>query len=239
MPGLTTFQIKLLAAMLMVIDHAGRLLFDDNLFMIAIGRLSFPLFAWLAGQGERHTSNLRNYILRLLGVGLLTQPIYLSFITQVWPLPFDWPLPFPYWFVQWNMLFALAYGVWMIRCIKQQTALGSKIILAILMAIVAQLLKLEGGLITSLSIYAMSLLNQSPIVGYGLFAATYLLYLPASDGFNVEFIALLAPLICLRYNGEQGRAPRWFYSFYPLHFAGLLALKLYLLPQWFPQMSQI
>jgi drug/metabolite transporter superfamily protein YnfA len=233
MPGLTSFQIKCLAAGFMVIDHAGRLLFDDAPIMLAIGRLSFPLFAWLATQGEQHTSNFRNYLLRLIIVGLITEPIYLYFLAEMRGLPFTWEI------VQWNMLFALAYGVWVVRWVKQQEEPIAQWAIVSLLAIVAQLLRLEGGYITTLSIFAMSLLGRQPIVGYGLFVAVNLLYLVDANGFSIELFAILGPLICLRHNGEQGSKAKWFYSFYPLHFAALLLIKLYVLPTWLPQFAAI
>jgi TraX protein len=229
MPGLTSFQIKCLAAGFMVIDHAGRLLFDDAPIMLAIGRLSFPLFAWLATQGEQHTSNIRNYLTRLVIAGIITQPIYQYFLTQMLDRPFTWDM------IQWNMLFALAYGVWVVRWVKQQPDLITQIPIVMALSIGAQIIRLEGGLITTVSIYAMSLLGQQPIVGLGLFAAVHLLYQVDSDGFSIELLAIFGALICLLHNGEQGPKAKWFYSFYPLHFAGLLFVKLYVFPTWFPQ----
>jgi TraX protein len=228
MPGLTSFQIKCLAAGFMVIDHAGRLLFDDAPIMVAIGRLSFPLFAWLATQGEQHTSNIRNYLTRLVIAGILTQPIYQYFLTQMLDRPFTS-------IIQWNMLFALAYGVWVVRWVKQQPDLITQIPIVMALSIGAQIIRLEGGLITTVSIYAMSLLEKQPIVGLGLFAAVHLLYQVESDGFSIELLAIFGALICLLHNGEQGPKAKWFYSFYPLHFAGLLLVKLYVFPTWFPR----
>jgi TraX protein len=233
MPGLTSFQIKCLAAGLMVIDHAGRLLFDDAPIMIAIGRLSFPLFAWLATQGEQHTSNIRNYLIRLVIAGIITQPIYQYFLTQMLDRPFTWEM------IQWNMLFALAYGVWVVRWAKQQQDLATQIMLVMALAIGAQAIRLEGGVITTISIYAMSLLGKQPIVGLGLFTAVHLLYVVEDHGFSIELLAILGALICLLHNGEQGAKAKWFYSFYPLHFAALLLLKLYVLPTWLPQLDAI
>jgi TraX protein len=233
MPGLTSFQIKCLAAGFMVIDHAGRLLFDDAPVMLAIGRLSFPLFAWLAAQGEQHTSNFRNYLWRLIIAGLITEPVYLYFLAQIRDVPFTGEI------VQWNMLFALAYGVWAVRQVKQQANPVWQWLLISVLAIGAQFLRLEGGYITALSIYAMSLLGQQPIVGYGLFVALNLLYVIDANGFSLELFAIFGPLICLLHNGEQGFKAKWFYSFYPLHFAALVLLKLYVLPTWLPQFAAI
>lgn len=48
---MSSFQIKVLAAFLMTIDHIGVVFFPHQLALRYIGRLSFPLFAWLVGRG--------------------------------------------------------------------------------------------------------------------------------------------------------------------------------------------
>ena len=73
---MTTFQIKLLAAVLMVCDHIGAVIFPKILILRFLGRLSFPLFAWLIGQGEKNTNNFKLYLLRLVILGVISQPIY-------------------------------------------------------------------------------------------------------------------------------------------------------------------
>ncbi|MFB2921097.1 TraX family protein [Aerosakkonema funiforme] len=48
---MTAFQIKVLAALLMLVDHIGAIFFPKIFVLRIVGRLSFPLFAWLIGQG--------------------------------------------------------------------------------------------------------------------------------------------------------------------------------------------
>jgi hypothetical protein len=217
MNGLTAFQIKLFAALLMVIDHAGRLLFNDLTVMLALGRFSFPLFAWLAIQGEKHTQNFRNYVIRLIVVGLITQPIYSYFFIEMERESLEWLLRWDNW--QWNMLFALAYGVTVVRYCKRQEDWILQFTLASVCAIGAQLLHLEGGYVTTMSIYAMSLLETAPWAGLGLFALVHLLY-----GLNIELLAIGGALIPRLYNGVQGPKAKWFYAVYPVHFVLLLIL---------------
>ena len=47
----------------MVCDHAGVLIFPDLFFLRIIGRLAFPIFAYLIAEGAKHTRNkLRHFI---------------------------------------------------------------------------------------------------------------------------------------------------------------------------------
>ena len=52
---------KMLAVIFMVIDHAGAILFGNNLIMRLIGRLSFPMFVYLLYDGYRNTRDLAAY----------------------------------------------------------------------------------------------------------------------------------------------------------------------------------
>ena len=74
---LNNYQIKILAALFMVCDHVGAVFFPNIGLFRDIGRLSFPLFAWLLTQGERYTRNFKQYLLRLVFLGLISQPLYL------------------------------------------------------------------------------------------------------------------------------------------------------------------
>jgi len=70
--------IQCVAAMTMLIDHIGAVFFPTVIGFRAIGRLSFPLFAFGIAQGVAYTSDFRKYILRILITAVLSQPIYLK-----------------------------------------------------------------------------------------------------------------------------------------------------------------
>ena len=68
--------LKLLAALTMVIDHAGLLLFPQVAVLRWIGRISFPLFAFCVGDGCVYTRKPRAYLLRVLGLGIACQAAF-------------------------------------------------------------------------------------------------------------------------------------------------------------------
>lgn len=68
--------LKLLAALTMVIDHAGLLLFPQTAVLRWIGRISFPLFAFCVGDGCVHTRKPWVYFWRVLGLGLACQIVF-------------------------------------------------------------------------------------------------------------------------------------------------------------------
>lgn len=80
---MNSFALKLLAMILMLVDHIGVLFVSRtdhwNLYLLcrALGRLSFPIFAFLLVEGFSRTSNVKKYLERL---GLF------AFISEI---PFD------------------------------------------------------------------------------------------------------------------------------------------------------
>ena len=64
--GMTTFLMKWIAVLTMITDHVGRMFFPDVHIFNIIGRIAFPLFAFLLIEGFVHTGNLKKYMLRML-----------------------------------------------------------------------------------------------------------------------------------------------------------------------------
>jgi hypothetical protein len=76
--GLTGFQLKIIALLLMTCDHSGYYLGELGempLVLRYLGRLSAPLFLFMVVEGYIHTSNRQRYLLRLylwsVGMGVL------------------------------------------------------------------------------------------------------------------------------------------------------------------------
>lgn len=70
--------LKILAALTMTIDHAGMLLFPRILWLRVIGRLAFPIYAFLIAQGCRYTRNRLRYFLSVFLLGLACQAVYFA-----------------------------------------------------------------------------------------------------------------------------------------------------------------
>ncbi|MEG1257157.1 TraX family protein [Clostridium sp.] len=76
------FSLKLLACILMLIDHIGAIFFPEILFIRVIGRSAFPIFAFLITEGYSRTKNLKKYIYRLLLLAVISEiPFMLAFDT--------------------------------------------------------------------------------------------------------------------------------------------------------------
>lgn len=87
--------LKMIALVAMTIDHMGYLLFPDCEWMRIVGRIAFPIFAFMIAEGCRYTRDRPRYFgkIALLGVGMqiflyiatgsLYQSVFISFALAI------------------------------------------------------------------------------------------------------------------------------------------------------------
>ena len=68
--------LKLIALVTMLVDHVGVLLFPDEWTFRTIGRIAFPIFAYLLAQGFIYTRDRWRYGMRLLFFALIAELPY-------------------------------------------------------------------------------------------------------------------------------------------------------------------
>ena len=69
--GLTGNQLKLIAMLLMTVDHVGAYLLPQYRFLRILGRLAMPVFAWMIAEGCTYSRNRRRYLLTIGVVALV------------------------------------------------------------------------------------------------------------------------------------------------------------------------
>jgi hypothetical protein len=205
---LTNYHIKLLAALLMVIDHVGAVLLPDLAILRMLGRLSFPLFAWLLVQGEIHTRKVGKYALRLLGLGLISQPIYIITF-QVYSL---------------NILFTLLLGLICLRL--DRTFPHWRPFIWVGGCLGATAAELEYGAY-GVALIALIRYFKPHWLWWAVWIGLHWLIgiaLPIVG--NAQFLAGFAALIFVMANQQRGAKARWFYWFYPIHLLILVLIRL-------------
>jgi TraX protein len=205
--SLNNYQVKLLAAVLMLIDHVGVVFFPDIVLFRILGRFSFPLFILLLIDGEKHTRSFEQYCFRLLLLGVLSQPIYQLLFNVA----------------RWNVLFTLLLGLACLRFVR----LFPRWQIAVWLAgsAIAQFLNLEYQAYGVVAIALLYYFRFVPLWGLG-WIGLHLGLLSLDPGFAAfQMPAIVAPLLIKACNHQQGRKARGFYLFYPLHLLSLLLIR--------------
>lgn len=225
---MTTFQIKLLAITTMLIDHVGLYLMGDYEPLRIIGRLAFPLFAWLVANGAYYTKDIKKYFLRLLVFAAVAQIPFMLLNQKTFPS-----------LVSQNALFTLALGLLAVIIIKSSNNKFIWIITSVVISLFAYLFKTEYGAAGVLSVLAfyfffrdIKLMAISQITIFlcfyfvsipGLFINKIILIKPT------EIFGLLSLFIIAAYNQHEGKKMRYiFYWFYPAQLLFIYIVRLLL-----------
>lgn len=74
--GLTGNQLKLIALVTMTVDHIGYTLFPQVLWWRLVGRLAFPIYAFMVAEGCVHTRSMPKYLRSMALMAALCQVVY-------------------------------------------------------------------------------------------------------------------------------------------------------------------
>lgn len=236
---ITSFGLHILAMALMLCDHLWATLVPGNDWLTDIGRLAFPIFAFMAVEGYFHTKNLKKYVLRLFVFAVVSE------------IPFNLMLGSRLFYpVHQNVLWTLLLGIAMIRwneAVKTAPlwrrvlrAAGS-VIVGFLVGTLTMVDYLGAGVLTVLVFYffrgrkwwnfllqllAMYWINAEILSGFSyqweIFGQTVWIVR--------QSFAVLALIPIWLYRGRQGyhsKAFRWLcYGFYPAHMLILALLRM-------------
>ena len=74
--GLTNNQLKAIAMASMMLDHIGLLFFPTVAIFRILGRIAFPIFAYMIAEGCRYTKNRTKYLSLIAAMALAFQLVY-------------------------------------------------------------------------------------------------------------------------------------------------------------------
>ena len=230
--------LHIIAMTFMLMDHLWATLLPAQDWLTCVGRIAFPVFAFMTVEGYFHTHNLKKYMLRLLLFALLSE------------IPFDlmyggtWFYP-----IHQNVIWTLLMGLLGIH-LMETVHKNQKRWVYVLTAFVTVVLGMIFGTLCMVDYYGVGVLTVFVFYFFrgrrwwcllGQFIALYWLNVELLGGlmypvqlFEAEFevcqqgLALLALIPIWLYRGRQGYHSKPFqyvcYAFYPVHMLVLVLI---------------
>ena len=237
---LDSLTLKLLAMALMLCDHLWATVLPGWMWLTALGRIAFPIFAFQVAEGFQRTHDRKKYLKRMFLFALISEiPFnYLYYSSPVFP------------FHQ-NVMFTFCIAILLMMALEKARSKGKAFytIAALLSLPVGYLLGTitmvdyyGSGVVTVLIFY---LCRQVPHGWIGELAGLAFLNCHLLGGMTVpvsllgltlelpeQGLALLALIPIWLYNGRQGAHNKTIqyacYAFYPAHMLILALLRMYL-----------
>ena len=212
----------------MTIDHIG-VVFGTPFYNLlrAVGRLSFPIFAFLLTEGYVHTKSFSKYFLRLLVLALVSEVIYDyvffgSFIYRGAN----------------NIFFTLALGLLTLFLLDKSKSLIKRyfkdkvdlfiilpityLLIIVIMGLMGEFLNFSYGMLGILVISFFYLFKTNfPLVVISVTLSTLIL------GEGMQYFSLFSLILIYFYNQKLGKKSKlFFYLYYPLHILVLGFIKM-------------
>jgi len=228
--GLSGNLLKIIAAITMFIDHMGLMLFPTVTVFRIIGRISFPIYAFMIAEGCHHTRNKLRYFLSIFLLGAVCQTVFFIFdgrmylgilitfsisILTVYALQYFKRALFSYEGNSKTAVIAFAVLIFTVTCVY----------------FLNRAIVIDYGFFGCMtpvivSVFRAPPLNKSPALSrldthyvrvFMLLVALLLVYI---DLASLQLYSLLAIPLLLLYSGKRGRLKMkyFFYVFYPVHF---------------------
>lgn len=235
-----SFSLKLLACITMLIDHIGGMFFPDIIFFRIIGRVAFPVYAFLITEGYSRTKNIKRYMFRLFILAIISQiPYMLAFETKGL-----------------NVFFTLLSGLFIMIVLdkkvdyyklKNDSKISKEVfnisIYIIKFVIILGILYILEKFQSDYAVYGVCIilcfkmfkenlkkLTLSMIGLNFLYTIPYLKYFMGSFGVNfrvfLQATCINSLFFIYHYNGNEGKKVQWlFYGFYPVHLIVLVFIR--------------
>ena len=227
--GLTSNMLRILAMAFMICDHLWAKVVPGNDWMTYLGRLTFPIFAFMISEGFIHTSNLKKYILRLLGFAVISEIPFNLFYGGSWFYPYHQ-----------NVMFTLLFGLLAIMLIdkakknKDAKTIAKTVALVALLCIASFIGFVDYGFWGFLTVVMFYLFRDFPFAWVLQLIAMLLFNLILFEGqtipvelfgksfeFATQGFAVFALIPLWLYGGKKGKSNKimqyGFYAFYPIH----------------------
>lgn len=236
---MTSFHLKIIALITMFIDHIGYVIFPNHFWLRYIGRIAFPIYAFLISEGLKKTSNIKKYLKNLLILALISELFY--------DLCFNKNINF---FYKTNTVYTLFIASSSIYLYNKNSDNIIKYLSLLLGLSISYILKTDYDILGVLLIFIFYFLhnkyeyliygiiwvnikylsNISYILQYIFNKNIYLSNIYIINSLGLYLFTIVPFLIIMFYNNKKGNSLKYiFYILYPLHLFILCIIKLFIL----------
>lgn len=236
---MTSFHLKIIALITMFIDHIGYVIFPNHFWLRYIGRIAFPIYAFLISEGLKKTSNIKKYLKNLLILALISELFY--------DLCFNKNINF---FYKTNTVYTLFISSLSIYLYNKNSDNIIKYLSLLLGLSISYILKTDYDILGVLLIFIFYFLhNKYEYLIYGIIWVNikylskisyilqyifnkniYLSNIYIINSLGLYLFTIVPFLIIMFYNNKKGNSLKYiFYILYPLHLFILCIIKLFIL----------
>lgn len=237
---ISSMSLHIMAMVFMLCDHLWGTIVPGNDWLTCIGRISFPIFAFMIVEGYFHTRNLKKYAGRLLLFAVLSEiPFNLAMGSSLfYPIHQNvlWSFLISLGLIHWNEKAKATQKLWL------QALIGcTTVLLGYLIGLLTMVDFYHAGILTILVFYFFRQRKWWSYIGQLL--CLWYINMEMLGGFSYELhffgntyffvrqgFALFALIPIWLYQGKQGYHSKMlqyvYYSFYPLHLLLLGLIKI-------------
>ena len=236
----SSMSLHIMAMAFMLCDHLWATVIPGNDWLTCIGRMTFPIYAFLLVEGYFHTHNLKKYVLRLLVFALLSEIPFNMVMGSNWFYPLHQN-------VLWTFLIAIG-----LMHMNEKAKASGKLWIRVVAGIGSIILGFFLGILTMVDYYHAGI--WMVLVFYffrghkwwnyvGQFVLLYYINVEELSGFAYEItlfgethflvrqgFALLALIPIWLYRGKEGYKSKTlqyiYYGFYPVHLLVLALIRM-------------
>lgn len=215
--GLTGNQLKIIALITMTLDHVGVQLFPECQILRIIGRIAFPIFAYMIAEGCKYTKDRKRYYVWMAGSAALCQAVYYATEQSLYQCVL----------VTFSLSILLIYSIDLAKKYRTWKSVLVPVTVAVEVVYLTVYLPIQlahtgywidygiGGVCLPVVIYLCdSKWKKLIAMTGGLAVIAWMLG-------GVQWYLLIAIPLLVMYNGKRGRTKLkyLFYVYYPLHLA--------------------
>lgn len=196
---MNSLQLKIIATIFMIIDHIGLFIFPDISILRMLGRIAFPIYAFLLINTFNYTKNRKAKTKKLYIYGLITQLVFL--ICGIG--------------TNWNVFISMEIAFFIM--VMDNDNINKSILFTIIFGVISVIMGKIGTLyeiLIILGIYEYRK-KEKKLISFILLVTPFIFY----NNILFAIFTIIGLSVCKLYNGKYKaeKYKNWFWWFYPAH----------------------